>query len=213
MGSHVRVTGGQLKNSRSLTGHPQVPTCRGPKWWRDRHREESDSFSPSRRRVVVNHKQVSLLLFFHHSAWFSPPFSLRVSEAWETGSKHRSYDSAWPQIKRTGRRRYSLRREEQPQHLVIQIHIHINIWLLPKLASCNMKNFDPLLAVSSVPKMTSNMVRSPADALLSCSAAKSLMDQQFSVLPSWSCRPGCNCLCGIRWNIHHWTNRSIPNLL
>lgn len=149
---------------------------------------------------VLNHKQVSLLLFFHHSPSFSPPFSLRVSEAWETGSKHRSYDSAWPQIKRTGRRRYSLRREEQPQHLVKQIHI--NIWLLTKFTSCNMQNFDPLLAVSSVAKiaLTSDMVCSPADAFLSCSAAKSLMDQHFSVLPPWSCRPGCNCLCGIRWN-------------
>lgn len=48
----------------------------------------------------LNHKQVSLLLFFHPLRLSSPPpVSLWGSEAWETGSKHRSYDSAWPQIR------------------------------------------------------------------------------------------------------------------
>lgn len=51
----------------------------------------------------LNHKQVSLLLFFHPARSSSPPSaSLWGSEAWETGSKHRSYDSAWPRIRGTG---------------------------------------------------------------------------------------------------------------
>lgn len=47
----------------------------------------------------LNHKQVSLQLFFHPSRSSSPPSaSLWGSEAWETGSKHRSYDSAWARL-------------------------------------------------------------------------------------------------------------------
>lgn len=103
---------------RSLMRHSQVPTCRGPKWWRDRRREEGDSFSPSLCRVVQFCESQTgvllLLLFFHPSNSSSPSSaSLWGSEAWETGSKHRSYDSTWPQLEGAERRDTLCKSREQ----------------------------------------------------------------------------------------------------
>lgn len=154
---------------------------------------------------VLNHKQVSLLLFFHHSPSFSPPFSLWVSEAWETGSKHRSYDSAWPLIKRTRRRRYSLRREERPQHLVK--HTRINIWLLAKVSSLQYAKRWPLcLLFGQLPTLLWLQIWC---ALLLCSKVfngSAVFCTAIVVLPTW--------LQLSLWNkMNHWTNQSILNLL
>lgn len=90
-----------LKSIWSLMEHPQVPTCRVPKQWTDDKRERWLIVTFSLHAVSsLNHKQVFVLLSFL-SILFAFPSSC-FCEAWEPWSKHRSYDSAWPQLRGAG---------------------------------------------------------------------------------------------------------------
>lgn len=104
----------------------------------------------------LNHKQVSLLLFFHPSRLSSPPSaSLWGSEAWETGSKHRSYDSAWPQIRgarggdtvqsgRVGQWEWATPSAYSLSNVTHSVLVHIHFCLLSRLTFPNMQIYKVL---------------------------------------------------------------------
>lgn len=172
MSERCKGGGGQLKNDRCLSIH-WFPPVEGP----------SDEGIEGKRKVThshlltavwsssLNHKQVSSLLFFHPPRSSSPPSaSLWGSEAWETGSKHRSYDSAWPQIRGAGGGDTLCLSGEQQLGEQRMSHVRICICLLPMLAFLNMQMcqfWSSALCMGSCPNR-SDFFRQKSHHLLPC---------------------------------------------